>query len=83
MSVKVMVDTAEKLINFTKKSYNKIPAGVLNIFAPIFWDIPGRRRYGNTFVDTWDMLEREEFQSKDEFDELVRKKLYTYNSDLL
>lgn len=61
----------ENLINFAKSIYNKIPVGLLNFFAPIFWAIPARIRYGNTFVNTWDMLEKEEFHTREEFDELV------------
>lgn len=64
----------EKLINFAKRIYLKIPLPILNFAAPLFWCIPPRKRFGKSFINTWEMLEREQKHTPQEFDELVNSK---------
>ncbi len=61
----------EKIIHFLKEGYHKIPVWILNLLAPLFWAIPADKRFGKTFIDTWNMLEKEEYHTKKEFDNLV------------
>lgn len=61
----------ERIINFAKEVYSKIPLPVLNLAAPLFWKIPGSIRYGSTFIETWNMLEKEEFHTEEEFNSLI------------
>ncbi len=70
---KLFKGIADKLIKNLKHIYNKIPIPILNSIGRLFWLIPPRIRFGHTFIETWEMLERHEFHTKEEFDELVNE----------